>query len=168
MIGASRKLLERRIPQYVALYLGVAWGAVQFVNFLEVRYGLSRHLTEIALLGFALLLPSVVLFTYYHGRPGADELVRTEKVAIPLNVIAAVVILFLVFGNKDLGAVVTEVPVRDEAGNTITRAVPKASHRKRVALFNFDAAAEDTAAAWLRYAVPVGVGTDLSQDMFVE
>jgi tetratricopeptide (TPR) repeat protein len=168
MIAASRRLLERRMPQYVALYLGLAWGTVQFVNFLEVRYGLTRHLTEIALLGFALLLPSVVLFTYHHGRPGSDEWARTEKVAIPLNVVVAVVILFLVFGNKDLGAVMTNVAVRDEAGNTVTRAVPKASHRTRVALFNLEGAAEDTAVAWLRYGIPVGVATDLSQDMFLD
>ncbi|MGH7468248.1 MAG: tetratricopeptide repeat protein [Longimicrobiales bacterium] len=164
----SRELVTRRVPQFLALYLGVAWGVVQFINFLEDRYALSPHLTDFALLGLALLIPSVVLFTYNHGKPGRDEWTRSDKLGLSVNIIIAVAVLLLVFRNKDLGAVVSSVTTKNETGQTVKRAVAKASFRKRLALFNFDGAADDTAIAWLRYGLPLGLAVDLSQDGFIE
>jgi tetratricopeptide (TPR) repeat protein len=56
----------------------------------------------------------------------------------------------------------------DEAGKEVERVVPNASFRRRLALFNFDGPAEDTAVAWLRYGLPLGIATDLMQDMFID
>jgi hypothetical protein len=72
MIAASRQLLERRVPQYLALYLGIAWGVVQFIDFIAQRYALSPHLTDVALLGFALLLPSDRVKALEHLRRAAQ------------------------------------------------------------------------------------------------
>ena len=163
-----RNLMDRRFPQYVAIYLGVAWGIVQFITFLEERYGLSPHWTNFALLTFALLLPAVALFIYNHGMPGKDAWTRSEKVFIPLNLAIAGVVLYAVFGAKDLGAVTTLVTTRDETGKTIEREVAKGSYRQRVGIFNFDAPAGDTALAWVRYGLPNAVASDLSQNMFVD
>jgi tetratricopeptide (TPR) repeat protein len=162
------ELIRRRVPQFLALYLGVAWGIVQFINFLEDRYALSPHLTDFALLGLALLIPSVVLFTYNHGRPGRDAWTRSDKLGLSINFVIALVVLLLVFRNKDLGAVVSSVTTRDETGQTVKRSVARASFRKRLALFNFDGPAEDTAIAWLRYGLPLGLAMDASQDMFID
>ena len=163
-----RKLFERRVPQYLALYLGVAWGLVQFVSFLEERYALSPHWTDLALLTFGLLIPSVALFAYNHGKPGKDEWTRSEKVGIPLNLVLAVAVLFEVFADKDLSAVVTRVRTRDESGKEVSREVAKASYRQRVVLFNLEGPAEDTTVAWLRYGLPLGTAMDLMQDMFID
>jgi tetratricopeptide (TPR) repeat protein len=168
MIARFRALVERRVPQFLAIYLGVCWGIIEFVSFAEGRYGLSPHWTDLALIGFTLLIPSVLLVTYHHGRPGRDELVRAEKIGIPLNALLVAVVLFLGFSDKELGAVTTSVTVQDESGRTIERAVPKASFRQRLALFNFDGDASDTAVAWLRYGLPTAIATDLAQDMFLD
>ncbi len=71
--------MDRRVPQWLAMYVGAGFGVVQFVDFIQTRYGLSPHWTDVTLLTFALLIPSVLLFTYFHGKPGKDELVRAER-----------------------------------------------------------------------------------------
>ena len=167
-MSIRRAILDRRVPQFFALYLGVSWGLVQFVNFLEDRYDLSPHLTDITLLAAGLLIPTILLVTYYHGRPGKDEWSRVEKIGIPLNLLVALVVLFAVFRDKELGATLRSVTTKDEAGQSVTRKVASASYRKRVALFNFAGPENDTSVAWLRYGLPIGVAMDLSQDMFVD
>jgi tetratricopeptide (TPR) repeat protein len=164
----ARDLLERRVPQVLAIYAGAGWGIVQFISFIEDRYGLSPHWTDITLLGLALLLPGVILFTYTHGRPGRDAWTRAEKIGIPLNVLGALLVLTAVFASKDLGAVTAAVQLKDESGQTVERAVPKASYRKRILLYNLDGPGQDTAVAWLRYGLPVAVITDLAQNMFLD
>ena len=97
----GRDLLERRVPQYLAVYLGASWGAIEFFAFLEDRFLLSPHLTNLVLLILVLVLPSVVMFTYFHGRKGADAWTRTEKIFIPINVLAVAVILLAAFSGND-------------------------------------------------------------------
>jgi tetratricopeptide (TPR) repeat protein len=163
-----RDLIERRVPQYLGVYLGAAFGIVQFIAFMEERYAISPHWTNLALLLFALLIPSVVLFTYNHGKPGKDEWARSEKLGIPANLVLAVGILFAVFGTKDLGAMTMSVTTKDETGKTVEREVVKSSYRQRLALFNFDAPAGDSALTWLQYGLPNALFIDLLQDMFID
>ena len=163
--GLLDDLLERRVPQYLAIYVGASWGLIEFSAFLEDRYLLSPHWTNLLLLLLAALLPSVVLFTYFHGRRGADRWRTVEKVFIPANVIAAAVALFMVFGGKDLGAVTTTITTEDEQGNDVERVVPKSEFRKRLALFPLST---PTDSAWLGEAVAGGLATDLFQDMFLD
>lgn len=163
-----RALAERRIPQAAAIYLGASWGIIEFVSFAEERYLLSPHWTDVTLLGLALLLPSVLLVTYHHGKPGRDEWVRAEKIGVPANLLVAALVLTMVFSDKDLGAMTTSITLTDESGQSVERVVPKSGFRKRVALFNFDAAPGDTAAAWLRYGLPLALEMDLLQDIFID
>lgn len=166
MPSSLQDLFDRRVPQYAALYLGGGWGLVQFVAFLEERYMISPHWTDICLLVLMLFLPSVLLFTYNHGRPGADRWRRSERIAIPANVLVVVVAVWLFFGGKDLGAMTRTVTVRDENGNTVERAVPKASYRKR--LLFFTPAGGDSAARRLGQGLLYGTLYDLMQDPFVD
>ena len=158
-------LLDRRVPQYAAVYLGASWALVEFMAFLEDRYLFSPHLTNFVLLTLALLLPSVLLFSYCHGRPGADRWVRAEKIGIPVNILMTLLVLYVVFGGKELGAVTTTVSTEDEDGNRIERVVPKAEFRKRIALFPPDVGADQR---WLGEAVVYGLMSDLYQDMFLD
>ncbi|MBI4409426.1 MAG: tetratricopeptide repeat protein [Gemmatimonadetes bacterium] len=162
-----RELMGRRVPHILAIYLGASWAMVQFVAFLEGRYLLSPHLTDLALFGLALLVPSVVLYSYNHGRAGPDHWVRSEVIGIPANLAIAVGVLFFSFSGKDLGAVTRTIQLKDEQGQSIQRVVPKSAYRKRLALFNFDAEAADTSVHWLRYALPLALGADLGQDLFL-
>ncbi|MCG6957264.1 MAG: tetratricopeptide repeat protein [Gemmatimonadetes bacterium] len=164
----GRNLLERRIPQYLAAYLGVSWGVIEFFAFLEDRFLLSPYLTDLVMVALALLLPSVVLVIYFHGRAGPDRWHRVEKVAIPANLALAGVVLFGTFGTKDLGAVTTTVRAQDEEGNAVERVVVKNEFRKTLAVFTPYADSTDANTAWLGTAVLNGLLSDLYQDMFLD
>jgi tetratricopeptide (TPR) repeat protein len=168
MPASIRELFERRVPQVLAIYLGAGWGIVQFASFVEERYGLSTAWTDLALFSWALLIPTVLLFTYNHGRRGPDRWSRSTLIGVPLNLVVAGVVLSTAFSGRDLGATTTSVTVTDEAGNTVERKIARAAFRKRLALFNFDAEAGDTAAAWLREGAMNALATDLSQDIFLD
>ena len=79
-------LSERRLVQYVGAYIALAFGIVQFAMLAEERYGWSSSLVDKLVLFFVLLLPAVVVFTYNHGKPGADAWKPFEKVFIPANI----------------------------------------------------------------------------------
>ncbi|HEX9885438.1 MAG TPA: tetratricopeptide repeat protein, partial [Longimicrobiales bacterium] len=163
-----KDLLRRRVPQVTAIYLGASWGLIQFVDFVAQRYALSPHLTDLAIILPLLLLPSVVLVTYFHGAPGKDQWVLAERVGVPVNVIVAAAVMVLFVRGKDLGAATTTVTVTDEDGVEVERVIPKSEFRKRLSLFYFDAPAGDTAAAWLQYGLTNAIASDLSQDHFID
>jgi len=165
---ALKSLWERRVPHYIGVYLAVCWGVLEFVDWLVNRYVLSPYLTDAVLLGLVTLVPSVLLVAFNHGKPGKDEIVRSEKIGVPVNLLASALILGLTFGGKDLGAATTMVTVEDEEGNTVERVVPKEEFRKRFALFPFDNESGDTAFDWLQYGVPFALTSDLYQDMFID
>ncbi|MEE9207491.1 MAG: tetratricopeptide repeat protein [Gemmatimonadota bacterium] len=161
------ELLRRRVPQIFGLYLIGAWGLIQFVDWAVQQYVLSPHITNFVVALLLLMIPSVVLLAYRYGQPGDDTWTRVEKIAVPLNVIAAAGILYFGFAGKDLGAATTTVLLEDDAGNEIEREVPKQEFRKKVAVFYFDNESGDKSLDWLSYGVTLGLQTDLSQDLFV-
>ena len=162
-----RNLSDRRVPQFLAIYLGASWGLVQFIDFIGSRYGLSPRWTDLTLLAVGLLLPSVALYIYHHGRPGRDDWHPSEKLFIPLNIVLLTGVLTFVGAGSNLSAVTTRVRVTDEKGNTIEAMVPNKAYRKRVAVFQFDASA-DTASSWLGFGVPFIASEDLQQQNFIE
>jgi len=162
-----QELRERRVPQIVSAYAVGSWGLVQFVQFLEGRLGWSPHVLNLVGLTLLLLVPAVVLVAWSQGRPGKDRWGRLEKTAIPLNLAAAAVLLFVLFQGKELRAVTTTVAVTDEHGATVERAVPRSEFLKRVMIIRpqLSGAAED---AWRSTAFAVLLDMDLSQDPFVD
>jgi tetratricopeptide (TPR) repeat protein len=166
MASAIRNLSERRVPQVLAIYLGAAFGVVQFVDFVGSRYLLPAVWTDLTLLAMALLLPSVLLYTYHHGRPGKDEWQRSEKVFIPINLLVLIALVTMVGAGAPLGPTSTRITVKDEDGNTREAVVPNEAYRKRVAMFMFDGADGD--AAWLKFGVPWMTFQDLQQQNFIE
>ena len=165
MTSPMSNLLERRVPQWTAVYLGAGWGLVQFIAFMEERYLISPHWTDLCLMLLGLLLPSVILYTYNHGRPGADEFKRSEKVGIPVNVAVAALVVWLVFGGRDLGAMTTEITVTGANGETIERSLAKPEHRRRLAVFTPETSGDT---AWAGEAALIGMVADLSQDSWLD
>jgi hypothetical protein len=66
-----RDLVDRRVPQHLAIYLGAGWGLVEFFSFLEERFSLSPDWTNILLFTWAMLIPSVVLLPTSMAGPAA-------------------------------------------------------------------------------------------------
>jgi tetratricopeptide (TPR) repeat protein len=163
-----KELLRRRVPQILGVYLAVGWGALEFTDWLVNRYVLSPYLIDFVLLTWLTLTPTVLLLAWFHGAPGRDRWMAAEKIGIPVNVAIAAVLLFVVFGDKDLGAATTAVTVENEAGETVERVIPKSEFRKHLALYYFDNESGDTALDWLQYGLTWALRDDLLQDMFVE
>ncbi len=164
-----RDLFARRVPHIVALYAGASWGLIEFTSFAVDEFLLSPHWTRVVLVTLFLLLPSVILLAWFHGKPGRDRdsLARTEKIGIPVNLVLCVAALWMLFGGVDLGAATTTVTVENEEGEEEQRTVAKSEFRKATALFPFDLGpgiGED--GTWLSGAVPEALVLDLMADDF--
>ena len=169
MTGLARELMERRVPHMLALYAGGSWALIEFTGFLVDEFLLSPHWTRVVMTGLLLVLPSIAMLAWFHGRRGRDDVPLTEKIGIPANLAVAAIVLFLVFGGWDLGAATTAVSVETEDGETVERVIPKTEFRKRAALFPFDAGprlGDDE--GWLTYAAPTALELDLTADDFFE
>jgi tetratricopeptide (TPR) repeat protein len=166
--GITKEMLERRVPQYLAAYFAGSWVCVEFFAFLEERFLLSPHLTNLVLLLLLLMLPSVALFTWFHGKRGPDEWQRTEKVFIPLNALVTVGVLVALFAGRDLGAMTETVTVEDPEGNAVERVVPKSEFRKSLVLFPFEVADGDEDVVALAYGALKVLTIDMVQDMFID
>ena len=166
-------LLYRRVPQVLAGYLGVTWTLFELMQWLTEQYLLSPYLGRAILLGLLLLLPSVLVVTYRHGRPGPDRWTSAERWTLAGNGGVALLVLMFAFGDVELGSMVRTVQTSaaDTIGGTppeqVIRQVPKKQFRRRVALFYFDEAEGARADTALRRAVPTALRADLEQDPFV-
>jgi|GEM_PF-5831426 len=164
--GFIQTILERRLHRTILLYIGSAWTIFGIVQWVVNRYVLSPHLEELFLMIALLFLPAVLIIGYGHGAKGKQRWTKFEKVGLSCNAILAVVVLFFMFGNKDLGSAREVVQVIDTEGNEVERFVPKDVFRKRVAMFFFDNESGDPELDWLQEAIPNTWDVDLDQDLF--
>ncbi len=162
-----REIRERRVLPAVGVYVGACWVVIEILDRLTDRYFLSPYLTDIVFWGLYSLLPAVFLLAWTHGRPGKDRATRTEKIAIPLNLIASVGLLLIVFGSKDLSATAELVTVANELGQQEAHYVPKDSYRRRVALFFWTNDSGDPGLDWLQYGLTELLTQDLKQNPFI-
>ncbi len=167
MAAFYKDLLARRVPQILGIYLAAGWGVLEFTDYIVSRYILSNHLTDLALMAWGLMIPTVIMLAYFHGRPGRDEWSKVEKFGVPINIVLAVALLIPTFAGKDLGAATRAITVEDEAGQLVERVVPKSEFRKRIALFYFENTSADTTLDWLQHGIPLAIQDDLLQDMFM-
>tara|TARA_B110000116_G_scaffold245127_1_gene236020 strand:- start:3382 stop:6258 length:2877 start_codon:yes stop_codon:yes gene_type:complete len=159
-------LLERRVPQFIGLYFAISWGVIQFINWTVDRYLLSPHLIDLSL-GVAIsMLPSILILSYFHGKPGKDRWNRVEKITIPANFIIATIVLFVSFYPKDLGAVTKNITATDENGIEITKTVIKTEFRKTYNVHMFKNTSSDTTFKWMEKGIQNLILEDLYQDIF--
>ncbi len=163
--GIFAELWNRRVPQFVATYIGICWGILQFLIFASNRYNLNGTLIDKFLIFAVVLLPAVFIYIYNHGRPGKDEWKSYEKILLPVNFILALVFAGLFTGNNNINAAPVEVQVTNDLGDTITRLVPSVSQSKSFAIFpminKMDKAEDD----WLKFGLSQVMKRDLEQDM---
>jgi len=168
-VTRARELIDRRVPQILAIFAGASWGLVEFTAFAVDEFLLSPHWTRMVLIMLLVMLPSVFLLAWFHGKPGKDRksLARTEKIGIPANLVVCVVMLAALFGGAELGSVTTAITVETEYGETLERERPKTEFTKTTALFPLDLGpgmSQDE--SWVSYAVPEALTLDLLADEF--
>ena len=159
-------LFERRVPQFIGIYCAISWGMIQFINWVVDRYLLSPHLVDLSFGIFVSMIPSILILSYFHGRPGKDKWNRIEKVIVPVNFIVAIGFLFISFYPKNLGAVTKEVTVEDLSGNEITKTIIKSEFRKSYIVFLFNDLNSDTTHSWLNSGTKIALTADLEQDSY--
>src|SRR5210317_2069966 len=109
MSGFFIEVRDRRVLPAVGVYVAGVWVLIEILDRLVERYLLSPYLTDVVFWGLYSLIPAVMLIAWTHGRPGKDKATRLEKVGVPINIIATIVLLITVFGGKDLSLAATEV-----------------------------------------------------------
>ncbi len=161
-----RDLLERRVIQIVGVYLGAIFAMFEFTGLIVERYALSDNLIDMVLVGMLSFLPTVILIAYFHGKPGKDQWHRSEKIAIPLNVVVSAVLLGVLFRGEAVEAVAHKVEVTDLDGSQVVVEIPKEAYVRHLTLFFFEPT--ESTEKWLGYAIPDLIGTHLNRDPSVD
>ena len=167
-VSIVQVLYTRRVPHVLGVYLLFSWGIIQLLNWLVNEYVLSPYLPDFGLAASLSLVPTILMLTYFHGKAGLHPWTKVEKIGIPLNLVAAVVVMFVIFQGKDLGAATKTVIVEDEEGVKIERIIPKSEFRKKVAIFAFENESGDSSLDWMGYEIPNMLLIDLYQDLFLQ
>jgi DNA-binding SARP family transcriptional activator/tRNA A-37 threonylcarbamoyl transferase component Bud32 len=76
-VGFFARLVERRVPHWLAAYLAGGFGVLQLVEMLEGRL-LRPAAFELSLISFVLAIPLVFILAWYHGRSGPQRVTRLE------------------------------------------------------------------------------------------
>ena len=161
------ELKRRRVLPLVGVYLGAAWVGVEFSNFMVERYHLSQGWVDALIAMVALMLPAVVVFAYNHGAPGPDRWTALERYLLPINLLIAITVAVLVFGDRPVGAMADTLERADEDGQVLSRTVAREGYRQRLLLFALSATA-DQANQKLALALPKLIEASLSGDPFIE
>lgn len=162
-----RELLDRRVPQYVGLYVVGGWGFVQFVDWAVDQYLLSADLTNVVVALLILFLPSVVVLAWRYGARGDDRWKPRDAAAVALNVAVAAAVLFGLFRDLELRARTTLKLLEDAEGDTVARVVPTAAARRDILLFDFENETGDPELDWMEHGLTTAISLDLLQDIFV-
>ena len=159
-----QNIWENRFVKYTLPYVIAAWGIIQVAAFLESRYSWAQGWPDFILIFSLVMLPSVLLFSYYRGGSNTQTLAKVEKLFIPINLIVAIVIASFGIGKSDLGNTGSKVSVVNEEGLEVERVIPNTSVIKRVILLPLEFKGTDNEEQWLTFAIPEILGSDLEQD----
>jgi tetratricopeptide (TPR) repeat protein len=159
------ELWNRRVPQFVANYVGICWGILQFLIFATNRYQLDNGFIDKFLIFAVVLIPGVFVYTYNHGRPGKDEWKQYEKILLPVNLVLALVFAGIFSPGNEMNAAPIEVQVTNEQGDTVTRIVPSAAQAKSFGIFPFKDNTESSEDDWMKFAFGQLIVRDMEQDM---
>lgn len=159
-------LMHRRVPHIVGMYIAATWLVIELGDWVTERFNLPEQVTSFVFVGMLILLPAVILFAYNHGAPGRDEWTKTEKVFIPVNLLAALGVLYIYSPQLNLTNEALAVETRqieDETGALQTVEVPLQGKHKDVINFFFKNETGDSDLDWLSYALSTVVGHDMDR-----
>jgi tetratricopeptide (TPR) repeat protein len=174
MTGFMGELRERRVLPAIGVYVASSWVAIEILDRLTERYGLSPHLTDLVFWGLFSLIPAVCILAWAFGRPGKDPATLAVKFGVPLNLLATAALLVALASGKDLGLttpdatgpqVAAEVPPAEPAPEAIL--APQPGERFRLGMFFYRNESGDPGLDWLQYGATNLLEQDLDQDPYL-
>ena len=126
-----KTLWNRGQLQLVAGYFAGIWGLVEFVDWILNRYQISPYWTDIILVFFLTLIPSLLLFIWNKERILQGRLNGLERFIFPGNFLASFILIYFMFSGTDLGATTKTVSYNNEDGIEEFQTIIKPGFRKK-------------------------------------
>lgn len=164
---ANKSLWDRRQAQLVTGYFAGVWGLVEFTEWMLNRYQISPYWTDITLIFFLSLIPSLFLYVYNSDRIRQGKLKLLDKLFLPFNLVLSICIIALFFKGADLGATTRTVQYNNENGDEQFSTIVKSDFRKKLALHNFLPETTDSTHQWLRWGIHAGIAEDITQNGYM-
>ena len=174
--GFLAELIHRRVPQVLGLYIAGTWMAIEIGEWASERLALSGILTLYLFVVMAVMIPSVLIFTWFHGAPGKDRWTPVETITIPVNILLAILAVWIIASRPAQQQIQLD-PQLEESGSVPTAetrvlidetgaeqefvVAPRGVSRRMLAFFWPSDGDED----WVSYAVPWLLSLDLGRDM---
>jgi tetratricopeptide (TPR) repeat protein len=159
--GFFERLRERRFFRFVLSYLVGGWGVLQFLDWFVDHYGLAGFWVDAYVVLFLTMIPSVLVLTYFHGKPGRQGWGRLEKVFLPVNLMIALGLVYVFFATDSGAVAANQVTVQDEMGKEIQRMVPTKQGTQNLIVFPFMG---EKGAQWKEHIASILLVEDLNQD----
>jgi len=156
-------LKQRRVPQYVGMYVAATWLVIELGDWVTERFGFSASVTSYVFVAMVVMLPAVLLFAYNHGAPGKDDWTKSEQVVIPLNSILALTVLYFISPMLYVEAATETVQIPDETGVIREFEVARQGYHKEVLAFFWQNDTGNSELDWLSYGLPLMLAHDLNR-----
>ncbi len=150
--------------KFLAGYLVAAWTFLQFLEWVLNRYDISPNWVDLFLWIFIGLVPSLAMYFHHQERISQGILKLREKIIFPLNVVLLFGVLYIGFGNTDLGATTKEISYTNDLGEVEKTLITKEEFRIEVPIYSFTQTKKDTAYSWLQYGIRELIYQDIIQD----
>lgn len=162
MVEQNKKQKWYKTFQFFAGYLVAAWTFLQFFDWILKRNNISPNWVDLLLWIFIGIIPSLLVYLYHQDRIHDGKIKLKEKILVPLNVVLLTVVIYIGFGNADLGATTKKVSYENEQGKMETQTFTKEEFRVGIPIFGFEQVDKNNIlTSWLRY----GIGKILYQDL---
>ena len=164
-------LICRRVPHILAGYAAVSWGIVEFTALAVDEFLLSPYSTRRVLFALVMMVPSVLMVAWFHGKPGKerDSLPRTEKIGIPVNLVLCLVVLSMLVGREEPDSATGSTAGMTDEVSVVQQEVPNSGLNRVTVLFALEPGSGiGEGEAWISYAFPEALMLNLmAYDRFV-
>lgn len=158
-----QNLVRRRVPQITGMYIAAMWLVIELGDWVTERFALPGDLTSYVFVAMLVMLPAVLLVAYNHGAPGRDRWTRAEKVFVPINVAAAVALLWFMTPLMNVEAATETLTIEDETGAIQEFEVARRGFHRELISFFWENETGDEALDWLSYGLPVMLVHDINR-----
>ena len=167
----ARDLIHRRVPHILAGYAAVSWGIVEFTALAVDEFLLWPYFTRRVLVALVMMVPSVLMVAWFHGKPGKDRdsLPRTEKIGIPVNLLLCLVVLSTLVGREEPVPATGSTAGMTDEGSVVQQEVLSSGLNRVTVLFALEPGPGiGEGESWISYAFPEALMLNLiAYDRFV-